>query len=243
MVRCPKCANETPLNAGFCPYCGARLSHQEIPPATAFLVVVLAYIIVTFGLPILYLTSVSLTLTVYSAIGEVIILLFPLVYMLLKRINVIEYIMVGRLKHLVLGLGLGIALQGMSVILSLILMYLLGPSTVVEETEQMIINIAKESPIATMLSLLLTGICEEFAFRGFLQNALTRRYSLHAGIVGASIAFGLAHPDPQATYMIVAFASGLLLGYFYSKFRSYTMAATAHATFNLITFAMLFIAG
>jgi len=150
--------------------------------------------------------------------------------------------MFGSLKHLVPGLGLGIALQGMSMILGLVLTYLLGPSTAVEESSQFIIDLTNQSPFGTMLFLIIPGICEEFALRGFLQNALRRRYSPLVAIAGASLAFGLMHFDLQGTYIIMTFVIGLFLGYFYNRFRSYVMAATAHATFNMMTFAILMLA-
>jgi len=243
MTRCPKCANEAPAEARFCPHCGFRLPSQEISPLAAILVVALAFITAVFGLPLLYLAGLPLTLPAISVVGELVIFLFPLVYMVYKKVDVGEYVMFGRLKHFIPGLGLGIALQGISIILSLVLTYLLGPSVAIEETERLIINLARESPIATMLFLLLPGLCEEFAFRCFLQNALARRYSLALGLIGSSLAFGLAHPDPQAIYIILTFVVGLLLGFFYSRFRSYVMVATAHATFNLITFALLVLVG
>jgi len=243
MTECPKCGSEAPREARFCPYCGSKLPSQEISPLAALLVVVLAFVTALIGLPLLYLAGLPLTIPAISIVGELVIFLFPLIYMLHKRVNIADYIMFGSLKHFVPGLGLGIALQGISIILSLVLTYLLGPSTAMEETGRLIINLAKESPIATMLLLLLPGLCEEFAFRCFLQNALARRYSMTLGLIGASLVFGLAHPDPQAVYIILSFAVGLLLGYFYSRFRSYVMVATAHATFNLITFALLVLVG
>jgi len=150
--------------------------------------------------------------------------------------------MFGSLKHLVPGLGLGIALQGMSMILGLVLTYLLGPSTAVEESSQFIIDLTNQSAFGTMLFLIIPGICEEFAFRGFLQNALRRRYSPLVAVVGASLAFGLVHFDLQGTYIIMTFVIGLFLGYFCNRFRSYVMVATAHSTFNLMTFAILMLA-
>ena len=104
-----------------------------------------------------------------------------------------------------------------------------------EETNQAIIILLKESPAKIMVvGGLIPGISEEFAFRSFLQNVLKRRYSFPVALLGGSLAFGLLHFDPQATYSIASFAMGLYLGYFYNRFQSYVMTATAHATNNIL---------
>ena len=240
MVKCPKCDGEAPYESRFCPYCGSRLPSQEISPLAAILVLALTFIATVFGLSFLYIVDLPFTIQIVSAIGELMILLIPLLYMLHKKVNVRKYVMFGSLKHVGLGLGLGIGLMGLSVILGLFLTYLFGPSKIVEETNQAAIRLVKESPALMMLVAgLIPGICEEFAFRGFLQNALKKRYSFPVALLGASIMFGLFHPDPQATYTITSFTMGLYLGYFYNRFQSYVMTAIAHATNNIIGLVIL----
>lgn len=244
MPYCAKCGTPLPIDteARFCPNCGARLYSPGISPLAATLVLGLSYAASVLAFPILYVVELPAATLIISTIAELMFLLGPLFYMLRKKVNVTEYIMFGNLKHLVPGLGLGIALQGVSFILGLVLTYLLGPSAAVDESSRVIIDLANRSPFSTMLFLIIPGICEEFALRGFLQNALRRRYSPIVAITGASLAFGLMHFDPQGTYIIMTFVIGLFLGYFYNRFRSYVMAATAHTTFNMMTFAILMLA-
>lgn len=244
MPYCTKCGVPLPedTEAQFCPNCGSKLGSREISPLAAILVLVLSFFAGVVAFPVLFLTELSVATLIVSTVGELMFLLVPLFYMLYRKINVKEYIMFGRLKHIISGLGLGMALQVVSIALGFVLVYLLGPSTAVEESNQVIIDMANQSPAGTILFLLVPGICEEFALRGFLQNSLRRRYSPTVAIVGASLAFGLLHFDLQGTYMLMTFAIGLFLGYFYNRFRSYVMAATAHTAFNLMTFALLMLA-
>jgi len=244
MPYCTKCGAPLPRDAEarFCPNCGTRVYSPEISPLAAALVLVLSFVAGILAFPVLFFAELSVATLIVSTVGELMFLFVPLFYMLYRKVNVTEYITFGSLKHLVPGLGLGIALQGVSMILGLVLTYLLGPSTAVEESNQVIIELTNQSPFGTMLFLIIPGICEEFALRGFLQNALRRRYSPLVAIVGASLAFGLMHFDPQGTYIVMTFVIGLFLGYFYNRFRSYVMAATAHTTFNMMTFAILMLA-
>jgi len=241
MVRCPKCDMETPLKSLFCPYCGSRLVPQ-ISPIMAVLVVSAAFFSMILSASLLMATGLPLAMHIASAIGESMFLLIPLIYMIYKKVGVRKYMMFGSAKHLVYGPILGICLWIVSITLVLVLTYLLGPSKAVGEAEEFIVGLVEESPPATILLMFVTGASEEFAFRCFLQNALKRRYSLPVAIIGASIAFGLAHFDPQAVYIIGTFVVGLLLGILYDRFRSYTMAATAHATFNIVSIALLLLA-
>jgi len=241
-IRCPECGGEAPGEARFCPHCGGRLLLQAISPLAAILVIVLAFIIVVFGFPLLSLIGLPPTDPIISAMGESTFLLVPLMYMLRKKVDVTKYIMFGSLRHVILGLGLGTGLLGVGVTLSLVLTLLLGPSARVEEANRATIRMAQESPVVMMLVMLLAGACEEFAFRGFLQNALRSRYSLSVALLGASLAFGLVHLDPQAIYTIVSFVAGLFLGYFYNRLRSYILVATAHAAINMISLGILLLA-
>jgi len=94
--------------------------------------------------------------------------------------------------------------------------------------------------------LALAGICEEFAFRGFLQTSIFKstsatKSSTYAFVIAVLISagvFGIFHFDPQAVYTIAAFITGLALGYIYHRW-NYTTSAMAHASMNLIVLALL----
>jgi len=75
---------------------------------------------------------------------------------------------------------------------------------------------------------LVTGVPEEFLFRGLLQNLLTRWLGPRAGLVIASIIFGLAHlPDPR--YVLLATIAGVAYGWVYFRTQRITASAITHA--------------
>jgi membrane protease YdiL (CAAX protease family) len=60
------------------------------------------------------------------------------------------------------------------------------------------IVIAAGMPVATMLALLVmqsvvAGVTEEFAFRGYMQSIITRRFGVAVAIVASGALFGLVH--------------------------------------------------
>jgi membrane protease YdiL (CAAX protease family) len=104
--------------------------------------------------------------------------------------------------------------------------------------------------VAVATSLVLAGICEEFAFRGFLQNSIFKRlenspkyhkYAFTIAVVISAIVFGVLHFDPQFVYIISALISGVALGYIYHRW-NYVTSATAHTSMNLIVLAFLLLA-
>jgi membrane protease YdiL (CAAX protease family) len=182
-------------------------------------------------------------------IGEVLILLVPLIYLLTKHINIRSYIRLDfNPKFILIGLGCGILLLLLNIISSAGLTYIFGTSQAVQDSNTLITGLSAQPSglIAVAASLALAGICEEFAFRGFLQNSIfkslssakSQRYAFVVALVISAGVFGLFHFDPQGVYTISAFMSGLVLGFIYHKW-NYTTSATAHASMNLIVLALL----
>lgn len=212
-----------------------------ISPIAAVMVIVLtfvAFIVISVAILII-LSEFPLGEQVTAVIGELIILLVPLAYMLYKKVSIKEFIRLGELKpkNLLLGVGLGLGTWLMGIFVNLALTYVLGPSELVEEASEVVVGLAQESVaglVLIFLSLFLAGVCEEFAFRGFLQNVLWSKYSFPVALIGASLAFGLLHPDPQGIYTIIGFLYGLVWGYAYRRLKSFVAVASAHATNDLI---------
>ncbi len=209
---------------------------NSVPPWEAGLV-----IIVTFFVSAFLGAAILLTLGYGPAgvIGEVLILIVPLIYLLSKRINIKSYVGINlQPKYILLGLASGALLFLLNIVVSALLSYL--PSQTVEQTNIDILNVSSTTPGFIMIaaSLALAGICEEFAFRGFLQNTLNRRYSFVPAVLVSALVFGIFHFDPQGVYIISAFILGLVLGYIYHR-TNYVTSATAHATMNLIVIAFL----
>ena len=207
-----------------------------VPPWEAALVIIVTFFVTAFlGAAIL----LTLGYGAAGVIGEIAILIVPLIYLLSKRINIKSYVGINlQPKYILIGLASGALLFLLNIAVSAALSFL--PSQTVEQTNLDILNNSSTTPGFIMIaaSLALAGVCEEFAFRGFLQNTLNRRYSFVPAVLVSALVFGIFHFDPQGTYIVSAFILGLALGYIYHR-TNYVTSATAHATMNLIVFAFV----
>lgn len=210
-----------------------------ISPLEAVLVVVATFFLSIFVGAIILLTLGD---AVTLVLGELIILLVPLGFMAFKRVSIRSYVpMEVKPKFILLGLAFGVVLVLIDIVVSNVLTAIFGVSQAVEESNTLLTGLSGSAwgLAAVVASLALAGVCEEFAFRGFLQNALNRRFSFLPSVLISAAAFGIFHFDPQGVYILSAFISGLVLGYVYHRWNSYVVSALAHSTLNLIVLALL----
>ena len=215
---------------------------NAVSPLYAILVITVTFFLILFLGALFFLTlgtGPALVLT------ELLVLIVPLSYMLLKRINIKSYVGLDvKPKFVMLGFASGILLFFLDVGVSFVLTSIFGISQAVEESNAMITSLGASTSglILVTLALSLAGVCEEFAFRGFLQNTINRRYSFIPAVIISSVAFGLFHFDPQLVYIFSALIAGLALGYIYHRWNSYVVSAIAHSTVNLIVLVILLLA-
>jgi membrane protease YdiL (CAAX protease family) len=212
---------------------------DAVSPSEAILV-----FLVTFMLFLLLgaFFTVALGVELGLVLSELLILVVPFSYLLLKHVNIRSYVGVEiKPKFIVLGIASGVFLFFFDGAISAALTSILGVSQVVEESNTLIMNLSNSTfgLIAVTAALSLAGFCEEFTFRGFLQNTINRKYSFVPAVIISSIAFGFVHFDPQLVYILSAFLIGLVLGYIYHRWHSYVVSAIAHSTVNLMALAIL----
>jgi membrane protease YdiL (CAAX protease family) len=213
-----------------------------ISPLSAVLVVVVTFILLLFLGTALY---ALLGPAAGMILSELLIIVAPLGYMLSKNVDIRSYVgLTIRPKNILLGITLGLLLLFFDIFVTGVLTSVLGPSKAVEESNTLIINLSSspQGLLSVVIALVLAGICEEFTFRGFLQNAINRRYSFVPALLVSSLTFGLFHFDPQLVYIIAAFLAGLILGYVYHRWQSYVTSAVTHATVNLVVLAIALLA-
>lgn len=214
---------------------------QEV---TLSIVEVVLVIVVTFFLVILLGSLLYLILDTGLALvlSELIILAVPLGYMIFKGIDIKRYVGLDVSPRLImLGFASGALLLCVNIVASLLLLTVFGESQAVIESNNMITELSA-SPwglVAVATALGLAGVCEEFAFRGFLQNTLTRRTSFIPAVLISAFTFGIFHFDPQLVYILSAFSAGLVLGYVYHRWNSYIVAVIAHSSVNLLVLLTL----
>ena len=216
---------------------------SAVPTLDAVLIIVVTFFLVLFLGAIFLLFLGSGPALVLS---ELIILIVPLGYMLFKHINIKRYVgLEANPKLIILGFAAGALLLFVDIIVSVALTSIFGVSQAIEESNAVITELSSSTGglIAVITALALAGFCEEFAFRGFLQSTLTRRYSFLPAVIVSAAAFGFFHFDPQLVYIISAMTAGLVLGYVYHRWNSYVVSAIAHSTVNLIVLiTLLFVA-
>jgi membrane protease YdiL (CAAX protease family) len=217
---------------------GKTEEKRVVSPLEAIVAIILTFVFSIFsGAFLLQFFGTEITLV----LGEVLLIVIPLVVMLGKGVNIRSYIGLKiSPKYILLGIAFGAFLFLLDLVVTNILISVFGVSQAVEESNKLISDLSgsPEGLFAVTLSLLLAGICEEFTFRGFLLTSINSKYSFGTALIVSSLAFGLFHFDPQVVYTASAFAIGLVLGYVYHHWHSYVVSATAHATLNLIALAL-----
>jgi membrane protease YdiL (CAAX protease family) len=214
-----------------------------ISPVAAILTVAATFLFVLFLDVAFYVLNVEQSLVLI--LGELGIAVVPLCVMVGKRVNIRKYIgsKIGP-KIVVLGIALGVLLLLLDVFLSAGLVTLFGGETqAMKDSTQQLQDISRSTLglVSLVITLSLSGICEEFTFRGFLLNAVNSKYSFGISLVVSSLAFGLFHPDPQGLYIIWAFLMGVVLGFIYHHWHSYAVSAIAHTTLDLLVLTITFI--
>jgi membrane protease YdiL (CAAX protease family) len=212
---------------------------RAVPTLDAVLVIVVTFFLVLF---LGFIFSYTLGDGAALVLSELLILIVPLGYMLLKHVDIKRYVGLDvSLKLVVLGFAAGALLLFVDIIVSAVLTSIFGVSEAIEQSNTIITDLSSTTwgLIAVIAALALAGVCEEFAFRGFLQSTLTRRYSFIPAVIISAFVFGLFHFDPQLVYILSALTAGLVLGYVYHRWNSYVVSAIAHSTVNLVVLVTL----
>jgi membrane protease YdiL (CAAX protease family) len=214
---------------------------SDITPLAAILIFAATFVFAMFFLAAVY---DSFGYYVELLIQEPLLMVFPLGYMLYKRVDIKNYIgFEVKPRTILLGIALGALVFLFGLFISNVLVSILGTSKTIEEVDTLYLDLT--SSVSGLLTLIITfslaGVCEEFVFRGFLLSAINRKYSFVPALLVSSFAFSLIHFDPQLIYTLWAFFMGLLLGYIYHRSHSYVIVAIAHASLNLIALALMLI--
>ena len=80
-------------------------------------------------------------------------------------------------------------------------------------------------------AVLLAPLFEEVIFRGYIAGALRSTYGGIAAWLLSSLLFGFMHVEPSI--IVTATISGLVLGYYYLRYRSLVMVIMLHAMNNI----------
>ncbi|TRO45583.1 CPBP family intramembrane metalloprotease [Candidatus Bathyarchaeota archaeon] len=173
---------------------------------------------------------------------ELLILVVPLGYLMFKHVDIKRYVRLDVNPKLVLwGFVAATILLSVDIAVSAVLTIVFGESQAVIESNAMITELTEstEGLIYVATALTLAGVCEEFAFRGFLQSTLTRRFSFIPAVIVSAVTFGLFHFDIQLVYILSATTAGLVLGYVYHRWNSYIVPVIAHSSVNLLVLLVL----
>lgn len=93
------------------------------------------------------------------------------------------------------------------------------------------------------ISIALVGPAEELAFRGFVQRGLENSYGKMAGLIFASILFGLLHGLNSFYSILPVTVVSLFLGYVWQKTGGNTIAsAWLHGLYDAIAIAISYFA-
>lgn len=80
-------------------------------------------------------------------------------------------------------------------------------------------------------AVLIAPIFEEYLFRGYVAGAIQYAYGSVAAWLISSIVFGVAHGQPAV--MLSATMSGLVLGFYFLRYRSIVLPMILHAMNNI----------
>jgi membrane protease YdiL (CAAX protease family) len=110
-------------------------------------------------------------------------------------------------------------------------------------TENEITKLLKDPASVVMMAIfgvIVAPVCEELAFRGFLQPLLVRSFGAIPGILGAAIPFGLLHFREYGNswqHALLISLAGAAFGWMRHRSASTLASAVMHAAYNTLFFA------
>lgn len=106
-----------------------------------------------------------------------------------------------------------------------------------EENYQLLLSFEKNNPLMVIFTIAITpAICEEWLFRGYLQNVLKQKYSINKSIIITSLCFSLIHLNPLSFLGI--FLLSCAIGFYKEKTNSLKIPILIHFTNNLISIVL-----
>jgi membrane protease YdiL (CAAX protease family) len=110
-------------------------------------------------------------------------------------------------------------------------------------TENAITRLLKDPAsvmIMAVFGIMVAPVCEELAFRGFLQPLLVRSFGAIPGVLGAAIPFGLLHFREYGNswqHALLISMAGAAFGWMRHRSGSTRASAIMHAAYNTLFFA------
>jgi membrane protease YdiL (CAAX protease family) len=104
--------------------------------------------------------------------------------------------------------------------------------------EEVLPMLAPASWPQLILMAVAAGVGEEILFRGFLQQAFADRFGIPAGVIIASVLFGLAHPMSK-TYILLAGVMGAWFGVLFVETDGLLAPIVTHALYDFIALVWL----
>jgi len=128
--------------------------------------------------------------------------------------------------------------------ISMIQEVVLGPDPNAEELINALLPRDSFQLVALVgISIFLVGPAEELAFRGFIQRGFENSFGKMAGLLIASILFGLLHGFNSLRAIVPITVISLFLGYIWQKTDGNTTAcAWMHGLYNAVTITLAYIA-
>ena len=94
------------------------------------------------------------------------------------------------------------------------------------------------NPITVSMILLLTSFCEEYFWRGYIQNILIKYYKL-SGLLLTSLGYAFIHiPTLNVPLIIAALIAGLFWGVIYYRTGSFEIVVLSHIVWTELIFVI-----
>ncbi|WP_406657735.1 CPBP family intramembrane glutamic endopeptidase [Methanolobus sp. ZRKC2] len=103
------------------------------------------------------------------------------------------------------------------------------------------VNLSTEGMVGISIAIFLfVGLVEELIFRSILQTRLEGLFGLKAGLVFASVLFGIMHSGYGVpAEILLTTAAGFVLGYMFQKTRSLLLVTLTHSFANIFLFVLI----
>ena len=205
---------------------------------TVFLIMVVLYLAASVFLSMLSVRSITVGTAFSLIFGEVIVVVPGLVFLLLYRCNLMEWIPFRKVKASTIGYTILITIT-----ITPMLYFLNLLSQLIEENVALdMLGEIEDIPAALVIFIvgLFGPVCEEIAFRGILFNGFKRSGRIFAAIIYSGFVFGLFHMNlNQLGY---AFAIGVVSAALLEATGSIWPSIVMHVVINSYNVLELYIA-